>query len=149
MWGGSIDFMKILRLIFVLIGLAGAYILGQKSGKVGMRPDECDEDTKVMYKSVESYGEDYAPESKDKKKDKKDTKDKKDKKGLSEGWVCPKVTGAGIFGLPNIGKYWWAYLMFLIGFVTQFSYTCAGGLFGAPAYFQECLNSVKANLKGR
>lgn len=142
MWGGPIDFMKIVRIILVFIGLAGAYMLGQKSGKIGTRPDECDDEDKVMYKS-ESFA-DYAPESKD-KKDKKDAPKKaKSKKSMGEGWVCPKVEGAGIFGMPSIGKYWWAYLMALVGLMTQFSFTCAGGLFGAPAGFQNCINSVKA-----
>ena len=141
MLGGPIDFMKIVRIMLVFIGLAGAYMLGQKSGKIGTRPDECDDETKVMYKS-ESFA-DYASED---KKDKKDgPKKTKSKKSMGEGWVCPKVEGAGIFGMPSIGKYWWAYLMALVGLMTQFSFTCAGGLFGAPAKFQECLNLAKRN----
>jgi hypothetical protein len=152
MWGGPIDFMKIVRIILVFVGIAGAYMLGQKSGKIGTRPDECNEDTKVMYKSESfedygyGYGYDYAPESKDKAKDKKDAP-KKSKKSMGDGWVCPKVEGAGIFGMPSIGKYWWAYLMTLIGLMTQFSFTCAGGLFGAPEGFQRCLNNIK-NARG-
>lgn len=150
MWGGSIDIMKIVRIILVFVGIAGAYMLGQKSGKIGTRPDECDEDSKVMYKSESfegyGYGYDYAPESKDKKDAPKKDAPKKSKKSMGDGWVCPKVEGAGIFGMPSIGKYWWAYLMTLIGLMTQFSFTCAGGLFGPPAAFQECLNGLK-NLR--
>ncbi len=171
-WASDIDYMKIVRLVFVVVGLVGAYLLGQKSGKVGMRPDVCDEDDKVMYRSAESYADyyaygDYAPEDKDKKPSPKPKDNNKPdvtienvnvnigggaKKGggggkkLTDGWVCPKVTGAGIFGLPSLGKYWWAYLMLLIGFVTQFSFTCAGGLFGAPAKFEQCFKAVK-NLR--
>lgn len=151
MLGGPIDFMKIVRLILVFIGIAGAYLLGQKSGKVGLRPDECDDSVKVKYMSPEKYADfvvdyDFSSEEKKEKEEKKKAPGGK-KKG-EDGWVCPKIEGAGLFGMPSLGKYWWAYLMVLIGLFTQFSFTCAGGLFGPPPAFQECLNGLKLS-RGR